>query len=59
VDFGEVLTPREASELLVISPSSVYSLMRSGELPFFRIGSHFKIPKRQLAIIFGLMPEDK
>jgi len=58
-DFGEILTPKEVSELLVISRNSVYNLMQSGKLPFFRIGSHFKVPKRQLAITFGLMRDDK
>lgn len=38
----QVMTVRELSEYLRIHPTTVYKLLRRGELPGFRIGSDWR-----------------
>jgi excisionase family DNA binding protein len=44
----EILTVKEVSELLRVSPSTVYKLTRESRIPAFKIGSDWRlaIPKR-------------
>ena len=41
----ELVSVTEAAELLQISRTSMYSILRQGELKSFRVGSHYKIPR--------------
>ena len=42
----ELVSVTEAAELLQISRTSMYSLLRQGNLiKSFRVGSHYKIPR--------------
>lgn len=43
-----VLTPNEAAELIRISPNDIYSLITSGDIPAYREGRNWKIPKTLL-----------
>ncbi|MBE3597535.1 MAG: helix-turn-helix domain-containing protein [Limnochordaceae bacterium] len=43
-----LLTVKQAAEFLGISRSQVYALMERGELPYVKIGSSRRIPKRAL-----------
>lgn len=38
------VTPHEAAQMLSISRSKVYVLLRSGKIPYRRIGSAIRIP---------------
>jgi excisionase family DNA binding protein len=42
----EILTVKEVSELLRVSPSTVYKLTRESRIPAFKIGSDWRFPKR-------------
>ena len=44
--YSEILTIDEVAELLLIGRSRVYNMLRTGELPAFRIGEVWKIPKK-------------
>lgn len=56
-DYPPVLSPHQAADLLHISPNSLYAMLHTQTIPFFKIGSHFKIPKIKLALMFGLVVE--
>ena len=38
----EILTAGEVADLLRVHPSTIYKLLRQGELPAFRIGSNWR-----------------
>ena len=40
--LSQVMTVREVSEYLRVHPSTIYKLVRHGELPAFRIGSDWR-----------------
>lgn len=40
----DLITLEELCERLMISESTAYRLMRSGEIEAFKLGSHWKIP---------------
>ena len=44
--YGEILTIDEVCDILLIGRGRVYELLKSGEIPSFRIGDIWKIPKR-------------
>ena len=44
----KLLTPSEAQQLLRISKSTLYRLVRSGELPAVRVGGVYRIPMSEL-----------
>ena len=44
--YSEILTIDEVADLLLIGRSKVYNMLRTGELPAFRIGEVWKIPKK-------------
>ena len=46
--YDEILTVEEVSELLYIGRNTTYALLKSGELPGFRIGRVWKIPRQAL-----------
>jgi len=45
----ELVTVNEAASTLRVSKSTVYRLIRSGELPALQVGRAFRIPRRALA----------
>lgn len=45
---NEILTVEEVCELLYIGRNTAYTLLNSGELPAFRIGRVWKIPRDAL-----------
>lgn len=47
-DLPDVLTVREAAELLRLGTNSVYEAARRGELPSVRIGRRLLVPKAGL-----------
>lgn len=46
--FDEILTVDEVCEILYIGRNTAYTLLGSGELPGFRIGRVWKIPRVSL-----------
>lgn len=44
----DVLTPYEVMDYLGIGETTLYRLLNSGELASFRIGRHYKIPRKEL-----------
>lgn len=47
-EYYEILTPSEVAELLYIGKNTIYDLLNSGEIPAFRIGRSWKIPRNSL-----------
>lgn len=45
---NDCLTPRECMNYLYIGKSTFYKLVNSGELPAFRIGKLWRVPKSGL-----------
>lgn len=41
----ELVSVTEAAELLQVSRTKMYSILRQGQLKTFRMGSHYKIPR--------------
>jgi excisionase family DNA binding protein len=44
----QVYTPEEVAKLLGLHPNSVYTMLKSGELPGVRAGRKWLISKRRL-----------
>ena len=54
-DFRGVYTAAEVADILMVTPSTVYDLLHTGQLPFVRVGRQFRIGKFALwAYINGL-----
>ena len=45
-EFGDLLTPSEAMQLLGVGRNKIYDILRSGQIKHFRIGRDIKIPKK-------------
>ncbi len=43
VDYGPLLDRHEAAQFLAVSDSTVYRLIRGGELPAYRVGHSIRI----------------
>jgi len=41
-DIPPILTVRELSEYLKVHPSTIYRLLKTGQLPAFRVGSDWR-----------------
>ena len=41
--LGEILTPDDVAEYLKVSKKTVYKLVRSGALPAFKAGKHWRV----------------
>lgn len=41
-DDHEILTMKEICDLLKVHPSTIYKLIKQGEIPAFRIGSEWR-----------------
>lgn len=44
----KILTPAEVAEYLRISKKTVYKMVRSGDLPAFKAGKHWRVPQAEL-----------
>jgi len=44
-DFRGVYTAAEVAEILMVTPSKIYDLLHTGELPSMRVGKQFRIGK--------------
>jgi excisionase family DNA binding protein len=47
-DNRPVLTARDLSNYLRVHPSTVYRLLKSGQLPAFRVGSDWRFNREQI-----------
>lgn len=47
-DYGDVLTVRQAQEILQIGRNTIYNLIQNKKLSHIRIGRCIRIPKAQL-----------
>ena len=47
-DYGEVLTPNEAKEVLSVGRNTIYKLLKLGEIKSLRIGKKILIPKTSI-----------
>ncbi|MCY4122428.1 MAG: helix-turn-helix domain-containing protein [Acidobacteria bacterium] len=45
---GEILTPDEVAAYLKISKKTVYKIVRSGALPAFKAGKHWRVRRADL-----------
>ena len=52
-ELPELLSPDEARRFLGLSRTSIYSLLRSGDLEHRRYGRLIRIPRRALASLEG------
>ena len=55
----KMLTVAEASEVLGISTKVVYRLIKSGEMPYFRMGNIYRLSADCLAIYLGMTSSAK
>ena len=46
--LGEILTPDEVAEYLKVSKKTVYKIVRSGALPAFKAGKHWRVRSADL-----------
>ncbi len=44
--YGEILTIDEVCDILLVGRGRVYAMLREKELPGFRVGEVWKIPKK-------------
>ena len=44
-DFRGVYTAAEVADILMVTPSTIYDLLHTGELPSVRVGKQFRIGK--------------
>jgi excisionase family DNA binding protein len=47
-DIASVLTVRELSNYLRVHPSTVYRLLRTGQLPAFKVGSDWRFSVEEI-----------
>lgn len=48
LELNEYLTPREVMELLAIGKNTFYKMVRSGQLPAFRVGKQWRVKRAVL-----------
>jgi len=48
VDYGPLLDRHEAAQFLAVSDSTVYRLIRGGELPAYRVGHQIRLTQVDL-----------
>jgi excisionase family DNA binding protein len=47
-DIAPVLTVRDLSNYLKVSPSTIYRLIKTGQLPAFRVGSDWRFNREEI-----------
>ena len=55
----KMLTAAEVSQLLGVGTKAVYKLLKSGKMPYFQIGSMYRIPVECLAIYRAINSSDE
>ena len=58
-DYPDVLSTKDAMEILQISDKTLYRLLHSGQLKSIRIRNSFRIPKLFLLQDLGIVSEDE
>ena len=48
---NEILTPKEVMNLLYIGRNTFYKLVRSGELPAFRVGKQWRVMRKSVSLL--------
>ncbi|OPX84570.1 MAG: Helix-turn-helix domain protein [Pelotomaculum sp. PtaB.Bin104] len=48
---NDFMTIKEVVEYLKVSESTVRRLLKSGELPYYRVGKHIRIKKNDLELL--------
>ena len=56
VDYGPLLTRTEAAQFLSVSSSTVYRLLRRGELPAYRVGHQIRLTQVDLENYLRQLP---
>jgi len=54
IDYPDILTVQEASELLGVSTKTVYKLLKQGQIEKRAVGREFKIPKINITDYLGI-----
>lgn len=49
----ELLTITEATKMLKLNRTTLYTLIKKGEIPAIRLGSQWRIPKEELEKLIG------
>ncbi len=47
-EYPDILTARQVQSALGIGRAGTYKLLESGQLPSFKVGNAYKVPKRLL-----------
>jgi len=50
-EFPELITPEQVADILKIKLSTVYKYLNEGKIPDIRIGSLWRIDKKELLIL--------
>jgi excisionase family DNA binding protein len=56
VDYGPLLDRHEAAQFLAVSDSTVYRLIRGGELPAYRVGHQIRLTQVDLENYLRALP---
>jgi excisionase family DNA binding protein len=56
--INEVLTVAEVAAFLRVNRSTVYKLIRRGELPAFKVGSDWRFNRTQIEELFKVRTQD-
>lgn len=51
--FGEILTPDEVAAYLKVPKTTVYKMLRSEELPGFKVGKHWRVSRAELGALIA------
>ena len=52
-EHGEIFTPNEVAQYLKVSKKTVYKMLRSGELPGFKVGKHWRVSRAELGALIA------
>jgi len=58
VPMNEVLTVAEVAAFLRVNRSTIYKLIRRGELPAFKVGSDWRFNRAQIEDLFKVRTQD-
>ena len=56
--LAETYTPEQVAKILQLSKSTIYKLIREGEIGAKKIGRVYRIPKKSLSFVFNGLDED-
>jgi excisionase family DNA binding protein len=54
IDYPDILTVQEASEILGVSTKTIYKLIKQGDLKKQNVGRLFRIPKSNILSYLGI-----